>query len=141
MHFAWFRSTFLRLLTFPQIKAGGANFLGVPTAEQPNYLVALSLFQFKIFKDPNSSSFIRFQCILHDSGIPFSGFWNFYKLKWGNLISWEEPILQSGQIIWSTLLFFTFKSFKDATSSSFIRFQCILHDSGLPFSACEVFTN
>ena len=35
----------------------------------------------------NSSSFIAFQCILHDSGVLFSGFSNLYKLKRGDLIS------------------------------------------------------
>ena len=37
--------------------------------------------------DPNSSSFIRFQCIPHDWGVLFSQFWNFYKLKRGHLVS------------------------------------------------------
>ena len=48
---------------------------------------SLLYFKFKSFKDPNSSSFIRFECILHDSGVTFSDFWNFYKLKSGHLIS------------------------------------------------------
>ena len=44
-------------------------------------------FNFKRFLDPNSLSFIRFQCILHDSGVIFAECWNFYKLKRGDLIS------------------------------------------------------
>ena len=145
-------------------------------------------FNFKSFKDPNSSSFIRFQCILYDSGKFFSHFWDFYKLKikdlisggnqfcrmaelfgpsfcicilkvsttqilchsldfnasvWfrriflrcfkfakikkGDLLSWGETILQNSRLIWSPLLYFKFKRFKDPNSSSFIRFQCILH--------------
>ena len=79
-------------------------------------------------------SFIRFQCILHDSGVPFSELWSFYELKRGNIISCGEPILQNSWIIWSPLLYLNFKSFKDPNSSSFIRFQCILHDSGVLFS-------
>ena len=127
--------------------------------------------------DPNSSWFIRFQCILHDSGVLFSESWNFYKLKKGDLISWGnqfftkselfgpsfcisiskvlwtqflrhslyfnafciiqkyfsqileisaikeggpnfwgEPILHKVWIIWSSLLYFNFKSFMDPNS-------------------------
>ena len=36
--------------------------------------------------DRNSSLFISFQCILHDSGVLFSGFSNFCNLKRGDLI-------------------------------------------------------
>ena len=63
-----------------------------------------------------------------------SDFWSFSKLKWGDLISWGEPVLQSGWIIWSPLLHLNLKSFKDPNSSLFIRFQCILHGSGVLFS-------
>ena len=86
-------------------------------------------------KDRNSSSFIRFQCILLDSAVLFSSFWNFVKLKNGDLISLEEPILQNGWSIWSTLLYLNFRSLKDSNSLSFIRFQCFLHDSAVLFSA------
>ena len=65
-------------------------------------------------------SFLRFQYILHDSGVLLLDFKNFQKLKKGDLISWWEPILQSGLIIWSTLLYFAFKTFKDKNSLSFI---------------------
>ena len=41
----------------------------------------------KIFKDPNSMPFIRFQCILYDSEELLLDFWNFHKLKRGRLIS------------------------------------------------------
>ena len=85
-------------------------------------------------RDPNSSSFNRFQCILHDSGVLDSEYWNFYNLKRGGPNFCGEPILQKVWIIWSPLLYFNFKSFMDPNSSSFIRFQCILHDSGVLFS-------
>ena len=52
-------------------------------------------FNFKIFKDPNSLSYIRFQCILHDSGVRFSVSLNFYILKMGELISWGTNSAQS----------------------------------------------
>ena len=42
---------------------------------------------FKSFVDPNSSSFIRSECILHDGGVLFWESWNFYKLKRGDLSS------------------------------------------------------
>ena len=145
--------------------------------------------------DPNSSSFIRFQCILPDSGVLLSEPWNFHKLKMGDIISggtnfaeslsylvppsvsqfskffrskffvihlismhfvwfrstflrvlkflqikeWVpnfcgEKIWQKVWIIWSSLLYFNFRSFMDTICSTFIRFQCILPDSGLRFS-------
>ena len=88
MHSAWFRSTFLRVLKFLQIKEGGPNFLGEPILQNV-WIIWSSLlhFNFKSFLHSNSSSFIRFQCILHDSWVLFSEPWNFYKLKRGNLIS------------------------------------------------------
>ena len=45
-----------------------------------------------------------------------------------------EPILQKLWIIWSPLLYFSFKSSKYPISSSFIWFPCILYDSGVFFS-------
>ena len=98
----------------------------------------LVYFNFKSLRDPNSSSSSRFQCILHDSAVLFSVFSNFLKLKRGDLISWGEPILQNGWIIWSPLLYFNFKNLRDPNSSSSSRFQCILHDSAVLFS---VFSN
>ena len=98
----------------------------------------LLYFNFKNLRDPNSLSSSRFQCILHDSAVLFSVFSNFLKLKMGELISWGEPILQNGSIIWSPLLYFNFKNLRDPNSSSSGRFQWILHDSAVLFS---VFSN
>ena len=98
----------------------------------------LLYFNFNNLREPNSLSSSRFQCILHDSAVLFSGFSNFLKLKRGDLISWGEPILQNGWIIWSPLVYFNFKNLKDPNSSSSSRFQCILHDSAVLFS---VFSN
>ena len=89
----------------------------------------LLYFKFKSFLDPNSSSYIRYQCIWYDSGVLLSGFSNLYKLNRGDLISGGEPILQNVWIIWSPLLYFNFKSFLDPNSLWFIPFQCILDDS------------
>ena len=135
MHSAWFRKTFLRVVKFLQIKEGGSNFWGQPILQKAWIIWSpIVYFNFKSFMDPNVLVFIRFQCILHDSGVLFSEFWNFYKLKRGDLISGGEPILQNVWIIWSPLLYFNFKSFLDPNSSSFIRFQCILYDSGVLLS-------
>ena len=95
-------------------------------------MVFILYFNFKTFKDPNSWSCIRFQCVLHDSVERLSDFWNFYKLKRGDLIDWVEPILQNGWNLSSPFLYSKFKSFIDQESLSFLRFQYILHDSGIP---------
>ena len=135
MHSTWFKSTFLGLLQFQKIKEWGPNFLGgTNSAERLNYsILPLLYFNFKNFKDPNSSSFIRFQCVLHNSDVLFSDFWNFEKLNNGDLISWGEPVLQNGWIICFPHLYFNFKSFNDPNSLSFIRFQCVLQDSDVLF--------
>ena len=88
MYSAWFRSTFLRVFKFVQIKEGGSNFWREPILQNVWIIWSpLLYFSFKSFLDPNSSSFIRFQSILHQSGRLFSESWNFEKLKRGNLIS------------------------------------------------------
>ena len=52
-------------------------------AERLNYLNPLLFFSFKKLNDANSSSFIRFDWILHDSAVLFSYFENFLKFKRG----------------------------------------------------------
>ena len=99
----------------------------------------LLYFNFKSFLDRNSSSFIRFQCILYDSWLLLSGFSNFYKLKRGDLISGGESILQNVWIIWYSLLYFNFKCSMDPNSSSFITYQSILHEPGWLFSESSNF--
>ena len=87
MHSAWFRSTFFIVLKFLQIKEGGATFWGEPILQKVWIIWSpLLYFNFKSFTDPNSSSFIRFQCILHDSAVLFSESWNFFKLNRWDLI-------------------------------------------------------
>ena len=136
MHATWFSSSFLRFMKFPQIKEGRPSFLGeINSAEQLNYLVPILYFNFRNLKDPNSSLFIRFQSILHDSALLFSVIWNFLKSKKGDLISWAELILQNHWIIWSPLLYFNYRNLKNPSSSLFIRFQWILHHSTVAFSA------
>ena len=60
----------------------------------------------------------------------FSEIFKFPLIKEGYLISWGEQILHNNWIIWSHLLYFNCKRFKDPNFSSFISFQYILHDSG-----------
>ena len=83
-----------------------------------NYLDPLLYFNFKSFVDPNSSSFIRFQCILHDSGVLLSESWNFYKLKRGDLISGLNQLCRKSELLGSPLFYVNFKRFMDPNSAS-----------------------
>ena len=145
-----FRCTFLRLLKFRKF-----NRTDLISWREPILLHCwiiwspLLYFNIKIFKDPNSSSFLRFQCsmddlisssfirvlfVLHGSRVLFSDLSNFNKSNRGDLISWGNSVLQNGWIIWSPLLYFGFKDLNDLSSLSFIRFDWILHDSAVLFS-------
>ena len=53
---------------------------------------------FKSFVDPNSSSFIRSECILHDEGVLFWESWNFYKLKRGDLSSGGNQFFRKSEL-------------------------------------------
>ena len=94
----------------------------------------LLYFNFKTFKDPNSSSFITFPWVLYHSEDFFVRLLKFLQIKEQEPNLWGEPILHKVWIILSPLLYFNFKSLMDTISSSFIRFQCILNDSGVLFS-------
>ena len=88
MRCGWFRSTFLRVSKFLQIKEAGPNFWGEPILQNVwNIWSPLLYFNFESFMMPNSSSLITFECIIHDSGVLFSEVWNFYKLKRRDLIA------------------------------------------------------
>ena len=131
MHSAWFRSTFLRVVKFVHIKEGGCNFCWEGILQKVWIIWAPFLyFNFKSFLHPNSLSLLRFHCTVHDLGLCFSESSNFYKLKRRGSNFLGEPILQKVRIMWSPLLYFNFKSFLNLSTSSFLRFQCILYDSG-----------
>ena len=99
MHSAWFRSTFLRNLKLLQIKEGEPNFWGEPILQKVWIIWCPLLYlDFKSFVDRNSLSFIRFQCILHDSGVLFSESWNVYKLKRGDLISGRNQFWRKSEL-------------------------------------------
>ena len=136
----WCSSTFLKFFKFYQIKEGNAISWGEPI-QQNSKIIWSPLLYFNIWtlKDPNALSFIRFQCILYDSGVPFPAFWKFIKLKMGDLISWGEPILQNGWIIWSPFLHFNLSSLKDLNCLPFVRFQCVLHEALVLFSGFSNF--
>ena len=133
MRSAWFRSTFLKVLKFTQIKEGGPNFRGEPILQKVWIIWShLLYFNFKRFMEPGSLSFIRFQCILLDSRVSFSEYSNEKELKREDLISWGgEPILQKIWIIWSPFLYLNVKTFKDPNSMPFIRFNafCMIQRS------------
>ena len=113
----------------------GPNFWGEPILQKVWIIWShLLYFNFKSFKYSISSSFIRFQCILHDSGILFSESWNLYKFKRADLISRRNQFCRMSELFGPPLLYFKFKIFLDPNSSSFIRFQCLLHGSGVSFS-------
>ena len=84
--------------------------------------------------DRNSSSFIRFQFILHEPGRFFSESWNLCKLRRGHLIYGGNQFFRMSGLFDPLFCISFFKSFLDPNFSSFIRFQCILYDSGLLLS-------
>ena len=99
MHFLWFSSTSLRVFKFVQIKEGGFNFWGEPIFQNVWIIWSPLLYlNLKSPMDPNSSSFIRFQSILHESGRLFSESWNFYKLKRGDLISGRNQFCRMSEL-------------------------------------------
>ena len=93
------RKTFLRVLKFLQIKEAGPNFCGEPILQNVWIIwYPLLYFNFKSFLDLNSSPFISFQCILYDSGVLFSGFSNFYKLKRGGPNFWGNQFCRMSEL-------------------------------------------
>ena len=131
MHSAWLRSNFLRLLKILQIKEGGPYFWGEPSLHEAWIICSPHLyFNLKSFIDQTSLQFIRFQCILPDSGVLLSEFRNFYKLKRRGPNFWGESILQKVWITWSHLLYFNFKSFKYSISCHSLDFNafCLIQE-------------
>ena len=98
-YFSWFRSNFVRVLKYLQIKKGGPTFWGKPISQKVLIIWFLLLYHnFQSFLDQNSSSLIRFQCILHDSGVLFSESSNSYKLKRGDLISGGKQFWKKSEL-------------------------------------------
>ena len=99
MYFAWCSSTFLKVFKFLQIKDGEPNFLGEPIWQNVWILWSpLLYFNFKSFMDPNLSSLITFQCILHDWWVLISESWNSSKLKRRDLISGGNQFCRKSEL-------------------------------------------
>ena len=78
LDFSHFRSTFLRVLKFLQIKDGRPNIWWEPILQHVLIIWSpFSYFNLRSSMNPISSSFIRFQCFLHDSEVLFPESWNF----------------------------------------------------------------
>ena len=132
MHSAWFRSTFLRVVKFLQIKEEGSHFWGEDILQKVWIIWSTILhFNLKSFLDPNSLSFLRFQCNLHGLGLLFCESSNFCELRRRGSNFLGETIVQKVWIMPSPLLYFNFKRFLGIISSSFLRVQSILYDSGV----------
>ena len=97
--FCMIRSTFLRVLKFLQIKEREPNFSEELILQEVRIIWSAFLhFKFKSFMSPESWSFIRFQEILHDSGIRFEEFWNLYKWKRKDLISRKNQLCRKSEL-------------------------------------------
>ena len=132
MHSAWRRSTFLRVLKFLEIKEVGCNFWDEPILQKVWIIWSpLLFFNFRSFMDENSSSYIRLQCILHDSGVIFWESCNFQKLRRVDVISGGNQFCRKSELFGPPFFISIFEDLMDQNSWSFIRFQCILHDSGV----------
>ena len=100
MHSPWLWSTFHWVWKFLETKEGGSNFSGEPILRKDCIIWSpLLIFNFKRFMGPNSSPFIRFQCILHDSGLLFAESWSFYKLKSGDIISGGNQFGRTSELL------------------------------------------
>ena len=124
MYFAWFGSTFLRVLEFLEIILGGPNFSGVPILQNVWIIWSPLLhFNLKSSMDPNSSSFITFQCILDDSGVLFSESWNFLKSKSGDLISGGNQFCRILELLGPLFCISILKVFQTQIPRHSIRFN------------------
>ena len=95
----------------------------------------------EVWRTQKFLSFFTFQCLLHDSAVLFSGFWNFLQIKdeGPNFFRRTNSAEQSNYLV--PLLYFNISSFKDPNSLSCIRFQWILDDSAVFFSCFWKFFN
>ena len=113
MHSPWFRSTFLRVLKYLQIKDGGPSFW-VESILQSVPIISFPFlyFNFKCLMDPTFFSFIRFQYILYLSVVLFSESWNFYKLKRGDRISWWNQFCRKSKLFGAIFCIWILKVFQ-----------------------------
>ena len=102
-------------------------------------MVPPSVFQFYRFYGPKI--FLIYQILMHSAWFSstFLRVLKFLQNKDGVPNFWQERILQKVRTIWSTRLYFNFKTFTDSNSSSFIRFKSIRHEPGVRFSESSNF--
>ena len=96
-----------------------------------NYLVPPFVFQFQSFLDWTIASFIKFQCILHDSGVLYSDQSNPYKLKRGNQNCWGKQFCRMSKLFGPPFYISILKVFSTQLLHSYFRFQWILHNLGV----------
>ena len=100
----------------------------------------LLCFNFKSFLELNSSSFIRLEWVLDDSGVLFAEFRNFQILKRRELISGGgNQFCRTPELFGRPFCISILKLLWTHIFLSFIRLQCILNDSGLLFSEFWIF--
>ena len=114
-----------------QIKERGPNFCWEPILQKLRIIWSpLLFFNFKRFLDPNSLSFIRFQSVLNESGTLFSGSWNFYKLKSGDLISGGNQFCKMSELFGPSSCFSISKVFQTQILHHSLHFKvfCMIHE-------------
>ena len=117
------------VLELLQIKEGGLNFWLEPILQNVWIISSPILcFNFKSFLDPNSSSFLRFKCILHQLGVFFSESSNVYKFKRGRPNFWEKSICREFELFGHPFCISILKVFSTQLLHSYFRFQWILHN-------------
>ena len=110
--FCMIHECFSKVLKFLQIKEWGPNFWHEPILQNVWIIRSPVLFfNFKSFLDPNCSSLIGFQSILHESRRLFSGSWIFYKLNRGALISWVNQFCRTHELFGPPFCISIFKLF------------------------------
>ena len=130
MHSVWFRSTFPRVLKFPQLKQGEPNFWGEPILK--NDWIICSPFCISILKALRQSLDFSASCRFRST---FLRLLKFPQIKEGGANYCENQFCRTDELLtYSPFLPFNFKSAKEPISSSFIRFQWILYDSEVLFS-------
>ena len=141
MHFGWLRSVSLRVFKFVKIKEGWFNFWGNQFCRMsglfaPHFCISILKVLWTQFL------FIHYISV-HSAWMrkAFLRVLKFLQIKEGGPNFWVEPILQDVWIIWSSLLYLNLTSAMDPNSSSFIRFQSILQESGRLSQSHQISTN
>ena len=121
---AWFRSTFLMLLKFLQIKEGDLVSWVAPILQNGSFFSSAKVLRTQIF--------LIYYVSLHSArlGRTFVRLLKFTQIKVGWPNFWVEPILQKVWIIWNCLLYFNFKIFKEPNSSVSLDFNafCMIQE-------------